>query len=186
MMSATGLHLSEGVCGDPFVLGSICDLSPTRATTHHQGWNDGCSLNQTAEYEQNMVNLVKDLRKAWKNPKLPVSIAVSGFDGFAGEEASRKPAGCWDKIAYQPQLASKIGCNCMNDRGCRRLDVVLSQFGAADPKRHPDLGGAVSAMETRGYQRTQYSPAPAQGYHWVRGHRQCCILHTPLRVPCAC
>ena len=51
--------------------------------------------------------------------------------------------------------------------GCRRLDVVLSQFGAADPSRHPELGGHVSAMETRGYLRDgQLSPAPSQGYHW--------------------
>ena len=34
----------------------------------HQGWNDGCSLNQTAEYETNLVNLIKDLRRTWKNP----------------------------------------------------------------------------------------------------------------------
>ena len=47
-----------------------------------QGWNDGCSLNQTAAYEANMVNLIKDVRKAWKKPALPVTIAASGFDGF--------------------------------------------------------------------------------------------------------
>jgi hypothetical protein len=43
-----------------------------------QGWNDGCSLNQTAAYEANMVNLIKDIRKAWKKPALPVTIAASG------------------------------------------------------------------------------------------------------------
>ena len=94
---------------------------------------------------------------------LPVSIAVSGFDGFDGEEQSRQPKRCWDKDS------TKTSCNCANDRGCRRLDIVLSQFGAADPKRHPELGGHVSAMETRGYMRSaEFNPAPAQGYHW--GH----------------
>ena len=44
--------------------------------------NDGCSLNQTAAYEANMVNLIKDVRAAWKKPTLPVTIAASGFDGF--------------------------------------------------------------------------------------------------------
>ena len=47
----------------------------------HQGWNDGCSLNQTAEYETNLVNLIKDLRHEWGHPALPVSIAVSREPG---------------------------------------------------------------------------------------------------------
>ena len=58
-----------------------------------QGWNDGCDLNQTAAYEQNMVNLIQDLRKEWNKPSLPVVIASSGFDGFYNEEATRSPAG---------------------------------------------------------------------------------------------
>ena len=76
-----------------------------------------------------MVNLIKDLREAWKSPDLPVSIAVSGFDGFDGEEASRSPKGCWDKDE------TKTTCNCKNDGGCRRLDIVLSQFAPGDPKK---------------------------------------------------
>ena len=117
-----------------------------------QGWNDGCDLNQTAAYETNMVNLVKDLRTEWGNPKLPVTIAASGFDGFYDEEATRTPKGCWDDDS------SKTGCNCANDRGCRRLDVVLSQFGAANATRHPDLNGNVITMETRNFWRDpQYS-----------------------------
>ena len=32
-----------------------------------QGWNDGCTVDDTAEYEQNLVNLIKDLRKACKH-----------------------------------------------------------------------------------------------------------------------
>ena len=35
--------------------------------------------------------------------------------------------GCWD------DPATKTECNCKGDRGCRRLDVVLSQFGAVRP-----------------------------------------------------
>jgi len=154
--------MEPGVIGKMFP--SLAGLTPeVSGFGWHQGWNDGCSLNQTAEYETNMVNLIKDLRTEWKNPNLAVSIAVSGFDGFDGEEASRTPKGCWDNDA------TKVDCNCNNDRGCRRLDVVLSQFGAAEPSRHPELNGHVSAMETRGYLRTTATnPAPAQGYHW--GH----------------
>jgi hypothetical protein len=38
-----------------------------------------------------MVNLIKDVRKEWNAPQLPVSIAVSGFDGFYDEESTREP-----------------------------------------------------------------------------------------------
>lgn len=125
-----------------------------------QGWNDGCSLNDTAAYETNMVNLIKDLRKEWSKPSLPVSIAVSGFDGFYNEEATRTPKGCWWN-------GDKIGCNCANDRGCRRLDIVLSQFAAANATLHPELGGHAIAMETRGFWRdAQFSPNSGQGYHF--------------------
>jgi alpha-galactosidase len=137
----------------------------------HQGWNDGCNLNQTAEYETNLVNLIKDLRKEWKSPQLPVSIAVSGFDGFDNEEASRHPKGCWDSDS------TKTECDCTNDRGCRRLDVVLSQFGPGVATRHPELGGHVSAMETRGYLRdAEFSPNKGQGYHWYHNAETAYLL----------
>jgi hypothetical protein len=125
-----------------------------------QGWNDGCDLNQTAAYEANMVNLIKDVRTAWKKPALPVTIAASGFDGFYGEEKTVSPPGCFEE---EPS----IKCNCANDRGCRRLDVVRSQFNAANATRHPELGGHVITMETRGFWRdAKYSPNHGQGYHF--------------------
>ena len=47
----------------------------------HQGWNDGLKKPWVEVYEENLANLVKDLRKEWKVPGLPVSIGVSGFGG---------------------------------------------------------------------------------------------------------
>jgi hypothetical protein len=42
----------------------------------YQGWNDGVDpKNAVPEYEQNLVNLIKDVRKDLKAPKLPVVIA---------------------------------------------------------------------------------------------------------------
>jgi hypothetical protein len=39
------------------------------------GWNDGCDpKNAVPEYEKNLVNLIKDLRKDLKAPKLPVVV----------------------------------------------------------------------------------------------------------------
>ena len=46
-----------------------------------QGWNDMFNKDALAEYEQNLVHLVKDLRKEFKSPKLPVVIGELGNGG---------------------------------------------------------------------------------------------------------
>jgi len=48
----------------------------------HQGWNDGCSAPAVAEYEKNMANFIRDVRKDLGVPKLPFVIANSGFGGW--------------------------------------------------------------------------------------------------------
>jgi hypothetical protein len=48
------------------------------------GWNDFCTPNAPAEYETNMVNLIKDLRKDLKSPKLPV--VIGEFTGVWGAD----------------------------------------------------------------------------------------------------
>ena len=47
----------------------------------HQGWNDGCSPVQAAEYEKNMANFIRDIRKDLDAKDLPFVIANSGFGG---------------------------------------------------------------------------------------------------------
>jgi hypothetical protein len=47
----------------------------------HQGWNDGCSAPAVAEYEKNMANFIRDVRKALGVKDLPFVIADSGFGG---------------------------------------------------------------------------------------------------------
>ena len=130
-----------------------------------QGWNDGCDLNETAAYEANVVNLIKDLRVHFGDPALPVSIAAAGFNGFNGAENTRFPASSVPWIDMAP--AEKIGTNCKIDNGCRRLDIVLSQLAAGNATRHPELGGHVRTMETRGFWRdAEFSPNRGQGYHY--------------------
>lgn len=46
-----------------------------------QGWNDMCTQPAIPEYEQNLVNLVNDLRKALKSPGLPAVIGELGNGG---------------------------------------------------------------------------------------------------------
>ena len=119
-----------------------------------------------AAYEQNFVNLVKDLRTEFGLPNLAFSTSVAGFDGFNGAEGARHPKLSTPWIDASP--ADKIGTECLPiDHGCRRLDVALSQLAAADATRHPELGGHVVAMETRQFWRDpQFSPNGAQGYHY--------------------
>lgn len=50
-----------------------------------QGWNDMVDKEATAEYEQNLVNFVKDVRRDLKQPDLPF---VVGELGNGGENAS--------------------------------------------------------------------------------------------------
>jgi hypothetical protein len=40
----------------------------------YQGWNDGCDPNAVPQYEQNLVNLITDLRKEFCNPELRVVV----------------------------------------------------------------------------------------------------------------
>ncbi|MFP6886853.1 MAG: sialate O-acetylesterase [Opitutales bacterium] len=47
-----------------------------------QGWNDMFNKEALAEYEKNLVHLIKDLRKELKNPKLPVVVGELGNGGL--------------------------------------------------------------------------------------------------------
>jgi alpha-galactosidase len=47
----------------------------------HQGWNDGCGMPATLEYEKNLANLIRDVRKDLGVKDLPFVIADSGFGG---------------------------------------------------------------------------------------------------------
>lgn len=47
-----------------------------------QGWNDMCEKPAIAEYPQNLVNLVKDLREEFKLPNLPVVVGELGNGGL--------------------------------------------------------------------------------------------------------
>jgi len=46
-----------------------------------QGWNDMIDETAVKEYEENLVNLIRDLRREWKVPNLPVVIGELGNGG---------------------------------------------------------------------------------------------------------
>lgn len=47
----------------------------------HQGWNDGTKKEFAREYEANMTNFIKDMRRDLGNEELPFVIATSGMGG---------------------------------------------------------------------------------------------------------
>lgn len=54
----------------------------------HQGWNDRISGAFVAEYEQNMVHFIRDIRRDLGAPNLPFVIAETGMGGM--EEANER------------------------------------------------------------------------------------------------
>ncbi|MEJ6578495.1 MAG: sialate O-acetylesterase [Akkermansiaceae bacterium] len=50
-----------------------------------QGWNDMCTKPAIPEYAENLVNLVKDVRKEFQSPNLPVVVGELGNGGPAPE-----------------------------------------------------------------------------------------------------
>lgn len=46
-----------------------------------QGWNDKCNPPAIPHYDENLINLVKDLRREFKSPDLPVVIGELGNGG---------------------------------------------------------------------------------------------------------
>jgi len=55
----------------------------------HQGWNDGCNAGHVKEYEKNMANFIRDVRKDLGVKGLPFVIANSGFGGRGNKNARR-------------------------------------------------------------------------------------------------
>jgi len=103
----------------------------------HQGWNDGCNDALTAEYEKNMTNFIKDVRKELGVPNLPFVIANTGQNGRS-EKANQGRFGTLCEI----------------------------QMGMGDPEKHPEFAGTVTSVETRDFKRpTEQSPSHF-GYHW--------------------
>lgn len=55
----------------------------------HQGWNDGCNETMATEYETNLANLIRDVRKDLNTPDLPFAIASTGMEGYSKQPERR-------------------------------------------------------------------------------------------------
>ena len=56
------------------------------------GWNDFCDAKMVPVYEKNLVNLIHDVRKDLKSPKLPIVIADLTGGWMKGDKDIPKPA----------------------------------------------------------------------------------------------
>jgi alpha-galactosidase len=55
-----------------------------------QGWNDMISTDATDEYASNLGHLIRDVRKDFKSPKLPVVVGQMGVDGEKADRNVKK------------------------------------------------------------------------------------------------
>ena len=75
----------------------------------HQGWNDRCSAPFTAEYEKNMVNLIKDLRAEFKAPNMRVAIGNTGMaNAPSGPGSLIEAQGNVANPTLHPELAGTV------------------------------------------------------------------------------
>ena len=77
----------------------------------HQGWNDGCSKDQTAEYEANLVHFIKDVRHDLNALELPFVIANSGFAGW-NQKVDRRLGimKAQANAAKRPEFSGNVKC----------------------------------------------------------------------------
>lgn len=102
----------------------------------HQGWNDLINDDFVKEYEENLANLIRDVRADLEVKDLPVVIANSGFAGWYARGRQRHPG------------------------------IISAQAAVSDSTKHPEFAGTVATVETRYFWRpAEVSPSGA-GYHW--------------------
>lgn len=106
----------------------------------HQGWNDHVSSSRTAEYTENLANLIKDLRTDI-GVNFPVAIATTAM----------------------PKLANVFEENTIYK------DIELAQLAIADTDLYPEFEGNVIVVDAKEYWISPtLSPIPSGGqhFHW--------------------
>ena len=73
-----------------------------------QGWNDMCTPPAVPEYKQNLVNLIRDVRKEFDVPRLPVVIGELGNGGRNAKGNMLKIRQAQAAAAAQPEFAGTV------------------------------------------------------------------------------
>jgi len=106
----------------------------------HQGWNDHVNASFTAEYTENMANLIKDLR-ADLGVNFPVAIATTAMP--------KKVNAFEENTIYKP--------------------IELAQLAIADTSLYPEFEGNVAVVDAKKYWISPtLSPSSGGGqhFHW--------------------
>jgi len=113
----TGEYYTRMIAQVREAVGSIKQRFPQSKAEGHEiagfvwyhGWNDGCDpRNAVPEYEQNLVNLINDVRRDLAAPKLPVVIGeltgpwVDAPDGWAAVRAAQAA------VAARPEFQGNV------------------------------------------------------------------------------
>ncbi len=73
-----------------------------------QGWNDMISPDYTQEYTANLAHLIRDVRKDFKSPNLPIVIGQMGVDGESPSANVRKFKEAQAKILDLPEFKGNV------------------------------------------------------------------------------
>ena len=112
-----------------------------------QGWNDMINPKAVAEYEQNLANLIKDLRKALNVPNLP---AVIGELGVGGPEAKGNMLAfrkAQEATAERPELKGTVRFV----KTSQFWDFEAEKMCNADVWKGPDKAKFYRIASERGY-----------------------------------
>ena len=122
----------------------------------YQGWNDGVSPKDgVVQYETNLVNLIRDVRKEFNTPKLPVVIgeltgpwldAPPEWTKLRQAQATvrctgrqRRKRGRQRTFDHLAGLETDLGCCCIADHGgISDCGLRIADFQITCPYRSPD------------------------------------------------
>jgi alpha-galactosidase len=94
------------------------------------GWNDFCDKTMVPVYEKNLVNLIRDVRKDLKSPKLPV--VIGDITGSWGKDTKDIP-----QLALDMKKAQKDAANTPEFKGTVKLVETMNFVRKAEDSPHP-------------------------------------------------
>jgi len=103
-----------------------------------QGHKDRFTPELDAAYEQNLVNLINDVRKQFNAPDMPAVVATVGFGGNALQQ------------------------------GDNYWNIFNAQLNVANEKKYPKFAGKVATVDTRGFWRETDESPKGEGHHYNR------------------
>jgi alpha-galactosidase len=140
------------------------DFFPTYSTSQgyeiagfawHQGWNDACKAGgadpSQNNYELNLANLIRDLRKDLNAPKMKAVVGALGICGFPN--TTKYPHG----VPYE---------HCTPVCTTLANEVIPAQLAVGDAGKYPEFEGNVASVDTREYHYDQLDSPGGQCYHW--------------------